>query len=219
LTALTLLKRVFPAKRVLSLGYPDLPVAKPVLDRLFDISLKETHPQNEEARKRHNVAFDLPSTEEFFEQIGSYWQCVDYKALIGNEIVADLNEPCEFGEYDLVIDPGTLEHCFNVVTALKNAASAVIPGGHIFHCNPLSMVNHGFYMFSPTWYYDFYTHNNWTVLVQEVGNAKQGVKVNPVKRVQVLPELSNYVLAKRPVNSPLIRDDFPIQSKYKAMLA
>ena len=216
---MTLLKRAFPVKTALSLGYPDITVSKPVLNRMFDIQLQQTHPQNEEGKRRHQVAFDIPSTEEFFSLIGTSLTCVDYKVLTGNEIVADLNKPCEFGTYELVIDPGTLEHCFNVVQALKNAANAVAPGGFILHCNPISMVNHGFYMFSPTWYADFYAHNNWTVVEQQVGNATQRANIHPVKRVKVVAECSNYVLVKRPINSPIIRDDHPIQSRYKAMLS
>jgi hypothetical protein len=220
LTALTMLKHSFPPEGMaLSLGYPDLPVRISVVEALFDISLKRTHPSNAEAMKRHMISFDLPDTEEVFQAMGSELRCVDYKKLMGNEIVADLNLPCDLGQYALVIDPGTLEHCFNVMVALKNAAGAVMPGGRIFHCNPISMVNHGFYQFCPTWYFDFYQHNGWKVIGQKVGNSSESVDIDPVRRVRVAQELSNYVLASRPMLCAPLRDDFPIQSKYRAMLA
>ena len=88
--------------------------------------------------------------------------CVDLVSERG-EIVADLNEPQDLGEFDLVIDHGTTEHCFNVGQAIKNAAKAVKVGGHIFHSPPLWMVNHGYYNFCPTSLWDFYDQNGWEI--------------------------------------------------------
>jgi hypothetical protein len=55
-----------------------------------------------------------------------------------------------------VLDCGTTEHCFNVGQAIINAAHAVKPGGAIFHCFPMCVMNHGFWNASPTAFKDFY---------------------------------------------------------------
>ena len=216
-TALMLLKAALPAKQVLSLGYPDILLSCQDVNEFFHIEIDKIAPQNEEAKKRHGVAFDLPDTEAFFSALGSVLTCVDYKQLRGNEIVADLNEPNEFGLFDLVIDPGTLEHCFNIAQAACNAAKAVAENGFILHVNPISQVNHGFYMLSPTWYHDFYTQNGWKVPRMLVSDGKNISQIDPVRRVSVLSNLSNYILVSRGLASNQMH--WPIQSKYLKMLA
>jgi hypothetical protein len=216
--ALNMLKEVLRKSRsILSLGYPDIVVKKYLLEASFGIELSKSNPEAEYARLQHGVDYDLPDTEEFFEKLKvRKFDCCDLKALRGNEIVADLNLPQNFDQYDLVIDPGTLEHCFNIAQAALNAANAVKLGGFIFHDNPLSMVNHGFYMLSPTWYYDFYTDNGWEIVSQVVTNHVNGViEVDPVARVKAMAELSNMVLVRKTNEAPM---KWPVQSKYKRML-
>lgn len=77
--------------------------------------------------------------------------------------ILDLNRPVPaqmHGQYDLVYDGGTLEHCFNPAEALSNAARLVKPGGRVIHHVPINnWVDHGFYQFSPTLFFDFYETN------------------------------------------------------------
>lgn len=201
---------------VFSLGYPDIAIPKAVLRERYGLNLQGTHPDSQAAKAQHGLG-DLPDTREFFSLLGvESFQCCDVKALRGCEIVADLNEPQDFGEHDLVIDPGTLEHCFNIGQAALNAATSVKVGGWIFHGNPLSMVNHGFYMLSPTWYWDWYTDNGWNVKGMWVTNHKvvENVK-KPAARFQARPDLSNLVLAQRKAKGPM---KWPTQTKYKGMI-
>jgi hypothetical protein len=129
----------------------------------------------------------------------------------GNELVADLNFPHSFGEFDLVIDPGTIEHCFNIATAVINAAQSVKVGGHIVHVNPVTMVNHGFYNLCPTFYYDFYLENGFEI-VEAFAALEEMKGAFPHKgRVGYAPEVSAYVLARRLEAKPF---KFPIQAKY-----
>ncbi len=51
----------------------------------------------------------------------------------------------------------------NVGQAMKNLASTVKGGGIIFQATPLNSFNHGFYNMCPTFYYDFYEENGFTV--------------------------------------------------------
>lgn len=144
---------------VLSLGYPDLDVTSDDVENLF--GYKPTRFTN--SHKWHGRKDPLPDTEELFERLGANLIIVDFTKDRGMEIVADLNEPHDLGKFDLVIDPGTLEHCFNIGQALMTAAESVKAGGHICHISPLNMPNHGFYSISPTLYHDFYTQNGWSV--------------------------------------------------------
>ena len=194
--------------RVLSLGYQDILPTPEEIRGLFGVDVEKTTSFN----ARHNVKHRLPETEEFFSKIGVEHVCVDIVKSRGPEIICDLNYPCDLGRFDLVIDGGTLEHCFNVGQAFLNATSAVKVGGVIFHGNPISMVNHGFYMFSPTLYHDFYTQNGWEVMEMYVSDkAGNTARVPPIARVRVAHEMSILVAARRLSDAPM---KFPTQTKY-----
>lgn len=82
--------------------------------------------------------------------------------------ILDFNEdvPDEFCErYDVIYEGGTLEHIFNLPQCLKNIYKMLKPGGIVIHALPSNNhVDHGFYQFSPTLFYDYYSSNNWTIL-------------------------------------------------------
>lgn len=72
-------------------------------------------------------------------------------------------------KYDLVIDSGTLEHVFNVPNALRNIVNFASDGGRILHLAPSSNhIDHGFYMFSPTLFWDFYSANEQEIISCEL---------------------------------------------------
>ncbi len=76
----------------------------------------------------------------------------------------DLNEPETpadlVGGFDVVLDGGTLEHVFHLPNALAQIGRMVKPGGRIIHFAPSSnYFDHGFYMFSPTLFVDYYRAN------------------------------------------------------------
>jgi len=217
---MALLQPVFAAsKSVFSLGYPDLLLSKEAAKKIFGVDLKKTHPANETARKQHAMPFDLIDTEEFFDAMHISFSCCDIAQLRGCEIIADLNYPQEFPQADFVIDAGTIEHCFNISQAALNAANTVAPGGVIFHGNPLSMVNHGFYCLSPTWYTDFYKDNGWDIVLQATMGVNDEIHELefPLKRAKFASELSNIFMAIKPKNVREMR--FPTQTKYKRMLS
>jgi len=86
--------------------------------------------------------------------------CSDFE---GADILHDMNQrvPDRLRDrFGLVVDSGTLEHIFDVRQALSNIAFMVKPGGRVIHLAPANnCVNHGFYQFSPTLFYDFYAAN------------------------------------------------------------
>lgn len=205
-SAVTLVRK-YAGKRVLSLGYPDILATPQWMTREFSYEVKKTRNDG----KVHSVKHALPDAMDFFNAIGAELTCVDVKEIRGGERICDLNYPQDLGRFDLVIDPGTLEHCFNVGQALMNAANAVDSGGHIFHISPISMVNHGFWMMSPTLYHDFYGQNGFDILEAHVVKREHMAEMPMTQRYGVASEVSMYVVARRNTLSPL---KYPVQTKY-----
>ncbi len=207
LAALRLLKRQ-PLGRVLSLSYPDMVMSQDELEHECGFrTQKET-----EFGRWHGRDHPLPDTEEVFARLGAVsWRFVDIVASRGVEEICDLNEPCDFGEHDTVLDAGTTEHCANFWQATVNAANAVSVGGRIIHTPPLTMVNHGFVCPQPTFYWDLYTQNRWEVEFVGASNGRDSVALHPTKRVQLPSELSVYVVARRKSGAKL---RYPTQTKY-----
>ncbi|MEM6794405.1 MAG: class I SAM-dependent methyltransferase [Acidobacteriota bacterium] len=84
----------------------------------------------------------------------------------GADVIADLNKPVPeelHGRFDLVFEGGTLQSVFHLPNALSNIHRLLKPGGRIVHAMTPShnQVDLGFFMFSPTYFHDFYTANGW----------------------------------------------------------
>lgn len=91
---------------------------------------------------------------------------VDYYPDENPTLQLDLNKPIPSNlksKYNFLYDGGTTEHCFNVTQVLENTVSFLKVGGVVIHCLPMSgFINHGFYQFSPTLFYDFYSQNGFS---------------------------------------------------------
>jgi len=89
---------------------------------------------------------------------------LDHSAFEGARLQHDLNDelPSELsGQFDLVIDGGTLEHVFNVPVALASCMRALAVGGRFFGVNPANnLMGHGFYQFGPELYYRTFSAEN-----------------------------------------------------------
>lgn len=203
--------------RVLSLAYPDLLITKEEVQKMFGFTPTRFTKRN----VGHGLPDPLPETAEVFRSVCWSFDCVDVARLTNIERIVDLNYPAELGEFDLVLDPGTTEHCFNIGQALMNAAGAVVPGGRIMHLSPMTMINHGFYNLCPTLFHDFYTQNGWTVEClkaherREDGEYLGDLTGKTASRMKCGPEYGLCVLVQRTSSAPL---KFPVQAKYAEML-
>jgi hypothetical protein len=214
-SALKLLAPKIRGARILCLSYPDILI--PMERAVAEYGVPADLQTSTKGGWQHGCVIPLPETREFFGALGAEVVIfADMKAWRGVEVGVDLNTFWDLQRdvYDLVIDPGTTEHCFNVGTAIMNAASAVRVGGSIFHCPPASMVNHGFWNFSPTALHDFYTQNGWTVDALLYEQDDQLTPANPHSRHIVPPEFSLYCLATRKTAAPLA---WPTQEKYRRL--
>lgn len=212
--------------RVLSLGYPDLLADADQLAALFDDGVRAglaLRDDGDAIARWHGVGDrvgPLVETRSFFAALGLELDCVDINPSRGFERPLDLNDPLPAdmaGRYDLVLDLGTIEHCFNVARAVANVAEAVAPGGFAMHVNPLSMFNHGFYNLNPTFYVDFYGQNGFSVLfmsgIAGPPSDHRFFDIDAVKRLREVPEgASNIMVVQRNEARPIV---WPTQAKYR----
>lgn len=74
----------------------------------------------------------------------------------------DLNNPLPatfLDRFQLVVDPGTTEHVFDVKTALGNVVRALKVGGVVVHQVPVYSYNGGYFSINPSVLIDFYRVN------------------------------------------------------------
>jgi len=53
----------------------------------------------------------------------------------------------------VVLDAGTMEHCFNVGQTIRNIVDMTKVGGFVIHLNPMTMINHGFFNYHPRFFH------------------------------------------------------------------
>jgi SAM-dependent methyltransferase len=103
--------------------------------------------------------------EDFLSLLGANEiVAIDASDFEGAQILHDMNRPIPdslVSSFDLVLDGGTLEHIFDLPTALRNAAQMVRPNGRfISHTMANNFCGHGFYQFSPELFYRFLCPRN-----------------------------------------------------------
>jgi hypothetical protein len=100
----------------------------------------------------------------------------DYEAT--DIIMHNLNSPTIApeleGRFDVVIDGGTLEHVFHLPNAMSALGRMVNAQGRVIHVSPSSNhIDHGFYMFSPTFFWDYYSANRFELPTVRVVRYQQ----------------------------------------------
>lgn len=115
------------------------------------------------------ISDEIISDESLFKALGfNVVESLDVNKYEGADIIHDFNKPVPHhlkGKYDVVFDGGTLEHIFDFPQSLRNIYDLLKPNGIIIHGSPShNHVDHGFYMFSPTVFYDYYSANNFGIV-------------------------------------------------------
>jgi hypothetical protein len=214
--------------QALTLAYPDLAVPPAALDMVFGAAIVAglpVRPDAAEVCRWHGLPADMPIYDSvaLFDRLGIDLLVTDIAALRGMERILDLNEPLPADlqrRFDLVIDPGTTEHCFNVGLAFRNVCEAVRRGGLLLHLASLSMINHGFWNVSPTVYPDYFEANGFRLLhLSAQAHSPQGdgaaVAIDPFRRFPAPPNAILHVMAERLDDRP---PAWPVQRKYRQML-
>jgi hypothetical protein len=173
---------VFEALRTASL----LPRKPAVLE----LGESEWYGEAELAALIENVVTDAPRRAELRKRLAEvrsddryrawrlaklfYAAFLDYRELVAIDFHGtpearqiDLNYPVKLGQqFEVVIDGGTAEHVFNVAQFFATCHEAAAPGGLILHHNPFrGWLEHGFYNFNPTFYWDVAAANRYELLM------------------------------------------------------
>lgn len=137
----------------------------------------------------HNYITDLC----LFKALGfSELKSMDYSDYQGADIIFDLNS-CEIptallGAFDVMLDGGTMEHVFHIPNVLNNIYKMLRVGGRIIHISPTSnYVDHGFFSFSPTLFYDFYQTNKFKIEILQICHIPYRYSVDPWQFFDYLP--------------------------------
>lgn len=140
----------------------------------------------------------------------------------------DLNDPIDLKrQYNLVMNLGTVEHVFNVAQAFKTIHDHTLPGGLMIHGLPFSgWVDHGFYSFNPTFYWDLAAANNY-ILVGMMHTELNPLKIVKLNNREHILELAKngllgknaliYVVFRRPKEALPFR--IPIQGYYAGTIS
>jgi SAM-dependent methyltransferase len=100
----------------------------------------------------------------FFKRLGaSEVYSLDGSDFEEADFIHDLNlipPPEELkGQFDLIINWGTMEHIFHLPNVLANIFDMLKLGGRIIHFAPANSYEHGFYSFSPSFFNQYYLKN------------------------------------------------------------
>lgn len=210
-------KILVPGMKIASMGYPDL------IAPVQEFPGMKYREDSEAICKRHGLApRQIPDAESYFSILDCKLDVYDIVKERGSEILCDLNQRLDpilkAYNYDIVLDVGTAEHCFNIAQALINMAGMVKMGGHIIHENPFNWGNHGFYNLNPTLFADFYSANGFELVECKLVDTKGkswGVS-NTARFKAVGGELNVFAMARRVAVKSFV---FPTQTKYAKPVA
>jgi SAM-dependent methyltransferase len=109
--------------------------------------------------------------ELFYKSLGfTRYQCIDAEGHRHHALAFDLNKDIaqEYGfvdRFDLVANFGTTGHVFDQCRVFQNIHSVCAPNGIMIHEVPFQKrLNHGFYNYHPTFFYDLAGANHYDLL-------------------------------------------------------
>ncbi len=184
------------------------------------------------SRLGHAAPDALPAyADDMLRALGaSRVDAMDASAYEGATLIHDLNQPVPadwHGRYDLLLDAGTLEHVFDVRTAIMNVMAMIKPGGRFIAVSPANnWFGHGFFQFSPEFFFRaFSPSSGFSIVEMYVADADWHtyavVDPESVKsRVELATreQVSLMVHARRDSARPILVET-PHQSDYTAVWA
>lgn len=205
-------------RKVLCLGYPDFLVDEEHLISIFDQEFVKNIPDESMAdavRAWHKSS--LPRIFDplwIFKHFGFDVVIFDLISHRGIETLIDLNEPISniyVEQFDLVIDTGTLEHCFNVGQAFKNICSVIKKDGIFITAAPISKLNHGYWNFGTIVHTDGFQQNGFEIL-KTTYTCRNGVVAPELMNWKTVPTKTAVItVAKRTTVKDWV---WPTQGKY-----
>lgn len=89
---------------------------------------------------------------------------IDHSDYENADVICDLNYPIDEelkGKFDFIYNGSCLDNVFNVGVGLSNISSLLRPGGRVVMLEHCSNMNGPYLMFSPGWFNDFFSANNY----------------------------------------------------------
>lgn len=231
------IKRQSPGE-FLSLSYPDLLVPESELPSGLPLV-----PNQEAVQRRHGWPWKIFESDDALRALGftptyidrikerSFVKVVDLNTDIGNDYYYSLEGGCGCGcdgpeatkkltrrWFNIVLDPGTSEHIFNIGNVFHRIHHALAEGGVVIHTNPCTMVNHGFWNLNPGTYVDIYDHLGYKIeelalLHGPLANRQRwDILDRPFDRYQVAPETTLLCVARKLKHATF---SWPTQRKYQ----
>jgi SAM-dependent methyltransferase len=169
-------KHLDRCESVLTLGVPTLNFsAKQFSEYSDELSLPSICP-------------DFSDHAGFFRNLGFRdVSAVDISDYEGANYVGDLNDPelaAQIGrQFDLVYDSGTIEHIFNIPTALRTISRLTRLGGICVHATPANgFLDHGFWQVSPDLFRAFYRSAGFSILTSALLVLGESTTAEPAER-------------------------------------
>ena len=143
---------------------------KYLIDKFVITQKREEYLRNYELIKndpKENKEASFKITKFYYKIIFNYkiYKAIDMHGTKFS-IKQDLNEPyLEDNKYNLVTNFGTTEHIFNQYQVFKTIHNLIKPNGLIMHFLPCQgAYNHGFYNYSPAFFFDLGKANNYEII-------------------------------------------------------
>ena len=138
----------------------------------------------------------------------------------------DLNRPVPFvAIWDVVINHGTMEHIFNVAQFLLTMHDACADGGLMIHDAPFTgWIDHGFYAFNPTLFYDLAAKNGYEIVTMAMHEIRSRLIVRlenreHIQRLAAVGKVPNnamlFAVLRKRGNKPF---RIPMQGYYAGVL-
>ncbi|MDG2320852.1 MAG: hypothetical protein P8L79_11405 [Rhodospirillaceae bacterium] len=212
---------------LVTVGYPDCLVPASLVGEMFGKDIIDKLAYRDDSDKIiawHSLGGKLDKvieTRSLLELLGIEITVLDISEVRGGEIICDLNHPIPpelNGRFDIVLDGGTMEHCFNIGQVINNLVSMAKVNGFVIHGNPLVVMNHGFFNFSPTFYYDYYIDNGHRLPSPIYGYVHKEMdyqlfELPPTKRFGNVPDNSWVSVVAQKLHDR--GNKWPMQTKYK----
>ena len=150
-------------KNLLILGYQQIYFNKSQLSELLSSYNKKIN---------HVQKSEVELIELFKDLNFKNIDVLDISSYEGANIIEDMNKKIQNKKlenyYDFILDWGTIEHVFNIPNYLSNINFMLNKNGYYYGVTPINgWLDHGFYQFSPTFFYDVFK-KNWQIIFQKI---------------------------------------------------
>ncbi|OHC73525.1 MAG: hypothetical protein A3G18_12550 [Rhodospirillales bacterium RIFCSPLOWO2_12_FULL_58_28] len=225
--------------RVLTLGYPDVMAIEKTFSRLelpvewSAVPKRPDGPAVWKSQGRDLGNYPMCESKALIDALGGDCVVIDAIAWGQEDELVNLNQPLtkqqkeKLGDFDVIVDPGTVEHCFNIAQAFINIVDLLAPLGFVYHQAAVAYPNHGFWSISPTAFFDFYESRRfilgtpyvWVDSQDKDSGEPQFLQIDPFEAQNNFPpvKIGSFIFQKRHETTVRVSGPhYPIQRCYSS---